>query len=296
MKYLAPHLQEKYEYYKKANPNIPEIGKPLMNISDILRAYFILADYFTDPTADAEIEPMLVEVLHMDMLISAITRQTAAFGNVEKYKDPLHICATLFYGLVKNHCFVDGNKRTALLTLLYQLDQYSYIPNANVRLFEKLTVAVAANSLEKDFIKEWRKSKQIKDETDRRVETIFRCIKENTKKKDNSFHIDITADEIVAAIRKIPGCNCYIDGTKIKMERIIERKFGIFTMKKETKYFSIAYRGKTRTIGASTLRDALSHLELLEQYSDYHSFIEGEDPRYMLIDQFEGPLRRLKDK
>ena len=267
-----------------------------MNISDILRVYFILADYFTDPTADAEIEPMFVEVLHMDLLISAITRQTASFGYVQKYKDPLHICSTLFYGLVKNHCFVDGNKRTALLTLLFQLDQYSYIPNAKVKLFEKLTVAVAANSLDKDFEKEWKQTRHIKDEVDRRVETIYRCIKNMTKKKDKSFHIDITADEIVNAINNLPDCKCYIDGTKIKMERNIQRKIWVINTKQEYKNFSIAYRGKTRTIGASTLREALSHLELLDQFSDYHSFIEGADPRYMLIDQFEGPLRRLKDK
>lgn len=296
MRYLSHELQIKYERIKGKYPDIEEITNPLMNVSDVLRAYFILADYFTDETAEKEIEPMLVEVLHMDLLISAITRQISSYGGISKYRDPIGITATLFYGLVKNHCFVDGNKRTALLTLLYQLDQFGYIPIAGVKEFESLTVATAANTLQEKFKKEWKKAKSIPDETDRRVDTISRCLKRMTRKKDNTFHINITADEFVAALNKIEGCRCYIDGTKIKMERKIQKRLWLVKASTETKSYAISYRGKTRTIGAGTIREALSHLELYEQFPNYKSLIEGTDPRYMLIDQFEGPLRRLKDK
>ena len=117
-----------------------------------------------------------------------------------------------------------------------------------------------------------------------------------TKRKDTSFHIDVTPDDLISALNRIEGCKCSIDGTKIKMERTIQKSIWIFKKEPTVMNFSIPYRGRTRTIGASTLRDALSHLDLLDQFPDYQSLFEGVDPRYMLIQQFEGPLRRLKDK
>lgn len=56
------------------------------------------------------------------------------------------------------------------------------------------------------------------------------------------------------------------------------------------------YRGMTRIIGAATIREALEVLQMYDQFPSYRTFFEGTDPRYMLIAQFEGPLRRLKDK
>ena len=296
MKYLRADLNEKYQRLVKAYPDSPSIAHPLMNTSDVLRAYFILADYFTDPTADSAVEPMLVEVLHMDMLVSALGRQTSSFMGKIKYRDALHICATLFYGLVKNHCFVDGNKRTALHTLLYQLDCYGYLPTTNTKEFERLTVAVAANTLETQYRHQWKKTREIADITDRRVETIYRCLKQLCAKKDNSFHIDITARDFIQAMNSIDGCSCEVEGNKIKVKRVIPRKIWIFNSTPIEKAFTIPYHGATRTIGAETARNILVGLELYEQYPDYRSLIEGNDARYMLIAQFEGPLRRLKDK
>ena len=106
---------------------------------------------------------------------------------------------------------MDGNKRTALLTLLYELDQYSFVPNVKVNEFERLTLAVAANKLDTSFRAEWKKTRQQKSETDRRVETIFRCLKRMTKRKDTSFHIDVTPEDLIAALSRIDGCKCYID-------------------------------------------------------------------------------------
>ena len=57
---------------------------------------------------------MLIGVRDLNLLGSAIGRQSASFGGKTKYTNPVDICATLFYGLVKNHSFSDGNKRTAL--------------------------------------------------------------------------------------------------------------------------------------------------------------------------------------
>lgn len=303
MKYLREDLRIEYERYAKEYTDIPELSSPFINISDVLRAYFILADYFTDTSANVAVEQMLIGVRSMDLLISALGRQSASFGGVTKYNEPLEICATLFFGLVKNHAFSDGNKRTALLTLLYQLDCYGYYPKAAAKEFEKLVVAIAANELEKNYHKQWkavepRYKTDANNNTDQCVRVIYRLLKKMTQKKDNSYHIDMTARDLIDAINSIPLCSAEVDGTKIKLSRRINRKaFGFlpWTNKTELNY-SIPFGGYTRTIGAGTARDVLNNLDLYDQYPDYASFASGSDPRYMLIQQFEGPLRRLKDK
>ena len=48
----------------------------------------------------------------------AVERPRAGFGDTEFYPTAATKAAALFYGLCKNHGFVDGNKRTALGALL----------------------------------------------------------------------------------------------------------------------------------------------------------------------------------
>ena len=295
MKYIRQELKNEYRRLRKLHPNIDEFNSPLINISDVLRAYFILADYFSDASANDEVESMLIGIRDINLLISALSRQTICYDGRVKYREPLQICATTFFGLVKNHAFLDGNKRTALLTLLYQLDCYGYLPKADEREFEKLVVSVASNNLPKDYVKDYKHTVS-KTESDKYIEVIRRLLKQMTKKKDNSFHIDITARDFFEAINNIPGCICEIDGIKIRMQRTIKKNILFFMAPDRVLTYTLPYRGDTRTIGASSVRDALKALELLDQYPDYQSFIEGADPRYMIITKFEGPLRRLKDK
>lgn len=300
MRYMRSDLLAEYNRYVNMYPDVKEILSPMMNVSDVLRAYFILADYFTDVTAEAKTETMLVGIRDINLLISALGRQTASFSGVVKYKAALDVCATLFFGLVKNHAFSDGNKRTALLTLLYQLDCYGYCPQSSQKEFEKLVVAIASNTLDRVYEKEWKNidKKFRTDNTDRSVAVISKLLKRMTKRKDNSFHIDMPARDFIEAINSVPDCKAEIDGGKIKFQRKIKmkRKLGFIAQPDVIKNYSIPYMGDTRTIGAGTARDVLSNLDIYDQYADYSSFFEGADPRYMLIQQFEGPLRRLKDK
>ena len=49
-------------------------------------------------------------------------------------------------------------------------------------------------------------------------------------------------------------------------------------------------------------RDAAVGLLLLvdvykrQEYPDYQDFLEGKEPMYQMVEQFEVPLRRLKDE
>lgn len=63
------------------------------------------------------------EPLRPNGLSSAIDRQNTGHGRQRKYDTPCAVAATLFYGIVQNHPFENGNKRTALVSLLVSLQK-----------------------------------------------------------------------------------------------------------------------------------------------------------------------------
>lgn len=288
MEIINTYLKEECERLKNEYPDIPEFHHPIINVSDTLNAYFALADYFTDPDANLN-ETMLIGVRSMDLLYSALGRQQASFGNYQKYDNPIDICSTLFFGIAKNHSFSDGNKRTALLVLLYQLGLYNYYPTASVKEFEKLVVATAANTLNTVFAKIWRKYKNTHD---KEIKTIAHFLRRNTKRKDHTYHIKITMREMDTALTQ-HGTVSHVDGGKIHFERIIQAKW---FRPKETVRYAVNFGGWTRSIGGSTARDILTNLKLYDQFPDYQTFINGEQSLYGYIQDFELPLLRLKDK
>ena len=183
VKYLPKDLAEDYDRELKAIKDVDGIHAPLVNISDILRAYYILADYFTDTSSDKQVEAMLVGVKNRNLLGSAVSRQTVSFGGHTKYTDNVDICSTLFYGLVKNHAFHDGNKRVSLLILLYQLYGYGYFPSVHVTAFEKLVVSVAANTLSTQYAYAWKKFSKLPSKDDCAIKTISYLSDEKEDKK-----------------------------------------------------------------------------------------------------------------
>ena len=58
-----------------------------------------------------------------NLLESAITRPSTSFGDTFKYQTEEMACAALFHSLVHNHAFHNGNKRTALVSMLVFLDE-----------------------------------------------------------------------------------------------------------------------------------------------------------------------------
>ncbi len=291
MKYLPDGLRREYDFLIRNNPDIEELKHPLINFSDVLRAYFILIHYFTDTTSDDEAENMLVGIRSTDLLYSALTRQIVSICRIPKYTNPLDICATLFFGLVKNHSLNDGNKRTALLILLYQLYLYGYNPIAPKKEFEKLVLSVAEDSLNTVYQSYYRKFKK---DNDWKIRVIsFALKKKMVSKKDNSYHMAPTMKEFCAALDHY-GITYTVENSKVRFSYISSGKWFVF--KDNERNYSIPFNGWTRTVGAKTARDVLDNLGLYEQFPTYQDLMNGVEPLYTLVDDFKEPLRRLKDK
>lgn len=290
MKHLPQELKQEYDYFAKNNPDIEGISHPLINISDTFKAYFILVHYFTDASSKDTPETMLVGIRSVDLLASAIGRQVTSYGGKVKYQAPLDICATLFFGMVKNHSFSDGNKRTALLILLYQLHLYGFMPTASKKEFEKLVLAVAEDSIAVTYRSSYRKFKKLDDAV---IRTISYQLSKMTAKKDNTYHVSPTMREFCVALEN-QGVTCTLENNKIKMTYKPRRKWYCFETKEMHSY--IPFGGWTRTVGAKTARDALEKLELYDQFPSYNDLLDDGEQLYDLVDNFKEPLRRLKDK
>lgn len=111
---------------------------------DVMEIHFGLAELFKD-----EDDPISPPGARDENLVhSACARPRTGIGEHDKYESDYQKLAALFHSLTQNHAFHNGNKRTALVTLLATLYRNSRILKFEVSDDEiyELTVAVARGS------------------------------------------------------------------------------------------------------------------------------------------------------
>lgn len=64
----------------------------------------------------------LLRVTDVGLADSAVSRPQASFGGEEFYPTIEGKAATLLFGIARNHAFIDGNKRVAILATLHFLN------------------------------------------------------------------------------------------------------------------------------------------------------------------------------
>lgn len=96
-------------------------------------------------------------VRDIGLLESAVNRQFIGSGNDYKYYDEYLSAATLTYGLCMNHCFHNGNKRTALVSMLAHLDKNGLrLENVPQDTLFELFVKLAAHEIHKvEEVSKW---------------------------------------------------------------------------------------------------------------------------------------------
>lgn len=89
------------------------------------------------------------EPLSYDKLASAVFRQETGGGGHYKYNTIAENGATLFFGVAMSHAFENGNKRTALVSLLVYLDKNkTLLVDATEDDLYELARSVAAHDIE----------------------------------------------------------------------------------------------------------------------------------------------------
>ena len=91
------------------------------------------------------------------LLLSIAERPKSAFGGTEFYKDVFAKAAVYLASLVQYHVFVDGNKRTALITAARFLHLNGYELTVTNKALEDFVVRVAVEKTEINEIAQWLK-------------------------------------------------------------------------------------------------------------------------------------------
>lgn len=259
-----------------------------IGIRDVLRAHFLVVDYFYDiGSGIGGVGPKEPDLLH-----SAVYRQFTGFDGKDKWETSYERCATLLFGLVKDHPFHDANKRTALLILLYFLNKTNRTPTANQSDLEDFIVDIA-----EDKLKKYRRHQTLKLKTDDpEIYFIADYLRRNSRTVDKQNHT-ITYKELDLRLRDFGYClsnphNNFIDVCRTE----ISRGFFGFGKGKTTldKVAQIGFPGWKRQVGKGAISTVRKKTKLVpDKGVDSESFYRGTDPLYTLIAEYSGPLERL---
>ncbi|PNP88243.1 hypothetical protein BMT55_15800 [Listeria newyorkensis] len=96
-------------------------------------------------------------VMKDHLLHSAVESISQCVFNVDLYPDIFSKTAHLWYSLARNHCFVNGNKRTALLAAIIFLRGNFYNIDCKIgseELYE-VSIDLASGIMSKEDLKKW---------------------------------------------------------------------------------------------------------------------------------------------
>ena len=97
----------------------------------------------------------------IDLLKSALGMPPATYGGDFLHTDIFEMAAGYLFHLVKNHPFVDGNKRVGAVAALVFLDLNGFDFHASEDDFAEMVLAVARGEINKSqvavFIRNWSK-------------------------------------------------------------------------------------------------------------------------------------------
>ena len=284
--YLYRQAIEKVEQF---DDDTPQGG---ISAKEVLRAHFCVVDYFLREGGEGVGGYGPKDI---GMLLSAISRQHSAFGGTEKWSTVFEKAATLIFGLVMNHPFYDGNKRTAYLSTIHYLFSNGHAISVSQKALEDLTVDISERNLNR--FSRYREFKKRSDDPE--IDFLAWYFRKNTHQVDKRQYL-VTYRELEKLLKKyqvvlVNPSNNYID--VMRWEQVTKRK-GIFgkptTQPELRKVCSLGFPGWSKVVGKGRLRHIRSELGLMpEDGVDAQAFFYDVDDMRVLIDLYEGALRRL---
>jgi death-on-curing protein len=117
-----------------------------------------LADFLAVAAAVTGIDDQtLVDATKLNLADSALHAPSAGFGDTDLYPDFIDKAAVLLVRLVKNHPLLDGNKRTAWVTLrlFIEMNNWSWNPYPSIDESEQAVMAVASGEWNEERTAQW---------------------------------------------------------------------------------------------------------------------------------------------
>jgi death-on-curing protein len=257
----------------------------MLTAADVLAIHETLAVDFA--AAADPISPSGIKFPHL--LESAVSRQFTGIGDRLKYDSPTSNAASLTYGVCCNHAFHNGNKRTALVSMLCHLDR-------NDLTFEQ---AVTHDDLYGFMLKVashgFTDKAQKGDQSDAEVEQMTRWIRRRTRRVERGERV-VTFRELKAILNGFGLVLEDLRNNSVDVVRYQERSTWL-GFKKHTERIRImrmAYPSDGQVVGKGLLKDVRSQCGLTEHDGvDSHTFYAKERPPDYFIHSYRGLLRRL---
>lgn len=90
----------------------------------------------------------------LGLLDSAAARPRAGFGDFEAYPSLFEKAAVLLYSLIRNHAFLDGNKRTGVVCTVIFLERNGYHLKITTNTLVQLALDIANDKINEKEITE----------------------------------------------------------------------------------------------------------------------------------------------
>lgn len=281
---VVQHIRSEYaRWLREVGDDDPYVGRTTVGIRDVLRAHFLLAEYFALAGEGlGGVGPKNLNLLH-----SALYRQVAEFKGKPKWSDRIDVCASLMYGLIQNHPFHDANKRTAFLTALVHLQKIGRTPTVDGQEFEDFTVLVADHKLESHPY--FDRTSGVKE--DRDVATISRFLRRNSREIDLR-HNRITYKQLKTLLAPHGLTLAHPQHNRIDLMRFrAETGEALAVHKRLARIGFHSWGMQVSPKDISIVRSA-AHMELTDGY-DSQSFFHGLETPLQLIQKYREPLQRL---
>lgn len=227
----------------------------------------------------------------LNMLESAVQRQMTGLGTYTKYNTCYSNAATLIYGIIKNHAFYNGNKRTGLLSLIKHLYLNNFVLSPSLRHDEiyKFVLAIADNKLVeysnskieyKIYARRNKLQKLKKWSTDQEIGFITFWIQQNAINRNKVSRGSIKISELKDILRS-KGIYVEQKGTRIIIYRLnVKKVLGIIIENQRLNEREYSLGGSMTEINS----------QLLAKIRKAYCLTEGDGVDYMMFEDDKSNL------
>lgn len=255
-----------------------------LDAKDVLQIHNALVlDFAASPDP---IEPAGVK--NEMLLESAVGRPLTSNGTERKYPTVESAAAALLHSLTQNHAFHNGNKRTALVSLLVFLERHGVLPTCSEDDLFRLVLQVAQHSLPET---------QYSNRADAEVFRVADWLVGNSRVVDKAER-PLPWRKLKQVLASF-GCEFATApsvGNRLNIERRVPRS-GIFSFlrSREVLRIQVFYRDNGSEAQKDTIADIREALELDEAHGvDSRAFYDQEPMRPSdFIVEYRKTLRRL---
>ncbi len=117
----------------------------MIDLEDLLKIHEILINKFGGSQG----------IRDLNLLKSAASRPYQTFDQLNLYKSPIEKAAAIIESIIRNHPFIDGNKRTGYVIMRLILMDNGLDISANHKDKYEFVISIASGDLNYDQIKEW---------------------------------------------------------------------------------------------------------------------------------------------